>query len=288
MASGRIRELYCGLSPRARAGQHFVAMQAYIDDSLSKGEVLVLAGYVASVEDWEAFSAEWQRRLDDARLDVFKMAQVGPDPRSWEVAGYFYRAIEDHAKAFLAVAVELEPLKKVVDELFDVQKGGEWIANPYWLAFRVIVDFTAQYQHTLDITEPIDFIFDERGEKNDVRDGFAVFRESCNDHLKARIGVEPRFEDDRRFLPLQAADMLAWLIRRHWLEHKSVVSPPIRMPWKIFKGITGNVLDMDYDEIKRFLVDYRDRVLAHRGQQKITMTVNFSCDLSLPDDEQQN
>lgn len=284
MASGRIRELYCGLSPRARAGQHFVAMQAYIDDSLSKGKVLVLAGYVASVETWEAFSAEWQRRLDDAHLDVFKMAQVGSDPRAWDVAGYFYRVIEEHAKGFLAVAVEIEPLHRLVDELFVVEKGGEWIANPYWLAFRAMIDFTVQYQHELGITEPIDLIFDERGEKDDVREGFAVFKESCRDEFKERLGVEPRFEDDRRFLPLQAADMLAWLIRRHWLEHGSIVRPPIGIPWKVFRGTPGNVLDMDYDEIRRFLVDYRDRVQAHGGHQRVTMTVNFSCDLSLPED----
>jgi hypothetical protein len=261
-------------------------MQAYIDDSMTKGAVLVFAGYVASVEDWEAFSAEWQRRLDDAHLPVFKMAEIGSDPKSWELAGYFYRAIEERAKAFLAVAVELEPLKRLVDEFFVIQKGGEWIANPYSLAFRAIFDFTAQYQHELGITEPIDFIFDDRGEKNVVREGFAYFKACCREDLKDRLGAEPRFENDRRFPPLQAADMLAWLTRRHWLQHGSIVHPPLAVPWKRLRAIPGNLLDMNDEEIKRFLVDFRDRIDARENRQKLTMTVSFSCDLSLLDGEQ--
>ena len=48
-------------------------MQAYIDDSMADGHVLVFGGLIASTERWHAFDASWQQCLDDAPWDVFKV-----------------------------------------------------------------------------------------------------------------------------------------------------------------------------------------------------------------------
>jgi len=69
-------------------------LQAYVDAS-GKGDphLLVIAGYIASADAWELFAAEWQKRLNEARLPYFKMNKMSRRP---EIAGYFYRVIEEH------------------------------------------------------------------------------------------------------------------------------------------------------------------------------------------------
>jgi hypothetical protein len=266
-----------------------MALQAYIDDSVEHGKVLVLAGYIASAERWQKFSDAWQERLDHARWKRFKMSEIAASGSQdqMEKAGWFYRAIEDHAQAFIAVAVEIEPLKRVVEELqFRPADNPTYLENPYVLAFRSIIDFTAQYQHELGITEPIDFIFDDRGEKKDVRRGYEVFMEWCREDLKNRLGREPMFEGDEDFLPLQAADCWAWHVRKHWLQNGSITKGIIMPSWRPSKNIPGHRLNMDEYEIRKFLGDLKARVenpMAAMIVRKLSVT--FSCDLSLPQDE---
>ena len=164
-----------------------MALQAYIDDSMAADAVLVLAGYVATAEQWARFSDEWQERLDiRPSWPYFKMSEVGGshDAERWERAGWFYRVIEDHAQAFLAVVVEIEPLRRIIREL----GLPDLLENPYVLAYRAMIDLTAQHQHNLGITEPIDFIFDQHGQAEEVRKGFEVFKKLTAPELLPRLG----------------------------------------------------------------------------------------------------
>ena len=257
-------------------------IQAFIDDSLEKDEVLILAGYIASADAWAKFSQEWQERLDmSPRWASFKMNSIGAsrDEARWERAGWFYRVIEDHALNFVAIAVKIGPLRDVVRKL----GLPEYLENPYILGFRALIDFTIQFQHELGITEPIDFIFDERGEKNSVRNGFEVFKQTCRVDLKSRIGREPRFEKDEDFLPLQAADLLAWHVRRHWLRNRSITTEPLTVSWAPTKDLPGYRFELDREGILINLSALKDR-LREAGYLGPTtsLTVSFSCDLSSP------
>lgn len=230
--------------------------QAYVDDSMAQDQVLALAGYIAPVERWRSFSDEWRRLLDmRPPWPYFKMSEVATteDELRWERAGWFYRAIEEHAQAFVAVVVEIDALRRVVREL----GLPESLENPYVTAFRAIADFTAQYQHELGITEPIDFIFDEHGQSEQVRHGFEVFRATQSPEMKERLGRTPRFERDTDLLPLQAADLLAWHVRRHWLVHKSITTAPIGMSWPPRKDVIGYKFNMDYADLLRNLLAFR-------------------------------
>ena len=86
----RIFALVSGLPPRRIQERLFVTIQAYIDDSQEEGQVLVLAGYIASVPQWLAFSKDWQELLDmRPRWDAFHMVEIAKsdDPARWERAG---------------------------------------------------------------------------------------------------------------------------------------------------------------------------------------------------------
>ena len=91
----------------------------------------------------------------------------------------------------------------------------------------------AKFQDYFDIDAEIDFIFDEQvGEMNRILSAWEEFKNLApvpNNHL----GSVPIFRDEKKFLPLQAADMLAWFIRQRTVDGLSK-KPPMEIPR--FKG----------------------------------------------------
>jgi hypothetical protein len=76
---------------------------------------------------------------------------------------------------------------------------------------------------------PIEFIFDEQeGVDEDIVLFFAHMKKSFPKKARELIASTPMFRNDKdkQFLPLQAADMLAWHLRR---EHE-ICSPTERLP----------------------------------------------------------
>jgi hypothetical protein len=167
-----------------------MALQAFIDDSMEAGKVLVFAGYISSVENWLRFSDDWKAALDLARWPSFKMAEIAGSGNQdrLEKAGYFYRIVEDNAEAVVTVAVEIEGLSRAVRELGLPAQ----FENPYAVIYRIILDFTAQFQQKIGLNEPIDFIFDKHSQEAQVETGFKLMREHVSDdNMRALLGRPP-------------------------------------------------------------------------------------------------
>lgn len=258
----RMREMFSGVPRDKRARRIIVALQAYIDDSQTDDEVLVMAGYVASFERWEAFSKDWQERLDmRPQWASFKMAEVmaSGSEQTMERASWFYRVIEDHAQAWVACAIDIKALRRATNEL---GMSRRIIDNQYIWAIKGIIDSTLLFSHEIGLNEPVDFIFDMRGEKKHVRAGWETYEAFMLPHLKPFLGREPRFEDDHEFLPLQAADMLAWVAREHWLTHKTLVAGRVSMPWREKVDIPGHRFNFGYPDLRRALTDLQYKMVA--------------------------
>jgi hypothetical protein len=64
---------------------------------------------------------------------------------------------------------------------------------------------------------PLDFIFDEQGEVgNEARFFYRIIRDGQPAAVRSILSKDPIFRDDKLVLPLQAADMLAWHVRRNY------------------------------------------------------------------------
>lgn len=91
-------------------------------------------------------------------------------------------------------------------------------ARPYGICFQAIIIHLAKYHQEIGVTVPVDFIFDEQG---GIGDEAAIqydwVKKTMPPEISARMGARPIFRDDKLVVPLQAADMLAWHIRR-WRE----------------------------------------------------------------------
>lgn len=247
-------------------------LQAFADDSLEAGRVLVLAGYISTAERWSDFSKEWEQRLSiRPRLARFKMSEVDlTSELQMERVRQLYRVIEERVLAQVAVAVNCAELTRWVPEM-DVQPA---LVNPYLLGHKAIINLTAQLQRQAGLTDKVDFIFDKRSEEEKVKRGFNYYLTTLTPEFEEVTGNAPLFRDDLDFLPLQAADLLAWWTRKQWLTEGTISNRWVPYPWPYKRDFPSIVLDLSGDELRREL----EEIQAHRQARRrprMTMKVTF-------------
>lgn len=208
-------------------------LQAYIDDSGWDGQspVFVLAGYLAKKEQWDLFSDEWQAVLDlkePKELEYLKMSQAYQlkHPHSqffgWSEADRDERlkklifVLNRFAAHGVAQIIPIEPYKRLFTNRFT--PGA--MDRPYFLAFFGIMARLLGITRQLKLDDKIDFIFDTLGGESrvDLIAQYEQFVAVAPPDLKSLAPVFPKFEREQDFKPLQAADMLAWHIRRYYYD----------------------------------------------------------------------
>ena len=203
-------------------------LEAYIDDSHTTASAFVLAGYIAPPEKWAAFSVEWQALLNmKPPLARFKMSEAHGtwSEQQWnERLPLFYGAIEAHASAGVSILIPHLEYSKVF-------AGKQLVKNPYHFAFVDLVGMLLGKQHELGLTEPIHFVFD-KGNDERVANAWDTFKTFAPPKIQKIWGTKPQFADDERVLPLQAADLLAWLRRRKFAKRLNPHLKTRRSPWK--------------------------------------------------------
>jgi hypothetical protein len=236
-----------------------MVLNAYIDAS-GKGDPkhLVMAGYIAAAEVWTEFSKAWQERLDQAGLPYFKMNMMSSRP---EIAGWFYRLVEEqNIKAAISCVIR-------TDELIIVENSIRYpryivdtniLKNPYWFAFKAIIDVLAQHQKQLGITDPVNFVFDDDSEKVKIPQAWELMKNASSPEIASLMGELPIYRDDTKVLPLQAADLYAWWILK-W-EREGIVEwgRTLPFPW----GIKKNILRLTMSFRKRDFLIESSRTLA--------------------------
>jgi len=196
-------------------------LQIWFDDSgKGHGPVFVLAGYLATVEDWCAFSNDWKVLLhqEPKPLDYLKgyeafgfnkqfmgWNEIDRDNRLMA----FLPIIERYSGKGLAIVIPHDLFDKILRQTFQPFK------NPYMFAYALSFSVMLHYAHGNPAREPIELIFDEdvikrRQAEKAYKEIFKVYPPDVTDLLGRK---EPRFENDKQFNPLQASDLLAYCVR---------------------------------------------------------------------------
>lgn len=216
-------------------------VQAHIDESEDES-LFVMAGHVASADDWAKFSDDWDVVLAAApSVSHLKTSQAMANPRRGPFRGLtseqrdaklvsLYEVIDRYVSFEISSVVHVKPLKRI----FSTEEFGPQAANPYyhglsWLIYGVIIK---QIEHGME--EHIDFIFDEgRHESKQILQVWPAVVHDLPDHIKSRIGSTPVFKPDTGpdgLRPLQAADLEAWWVRIRTRE-KLLNLPRREYPW---------------------------------------------------------
>jgi Protein of unknown function (DUF3800) len=246
-----------------------MTLQAFVDESESR-QIFVLAGCIAPAESWAAFTKDWE--------EILPLAPLGPDMKRnfkfsemlnaglfrTEQIPIFGSVIERHIVCSFSFHMLLQDLQRAAQRVRvpGVPFSWEDLANPYMFGFVSLMGLFHKEKPRIDAIigsdQPVDFFFDKRGERRKIYKGWDEYVENQPGEIRSRFGTSSlRFEDDKEFLPLQAADFMAgWL--RYWLER----GEKPRSGKSMFAGRTLSgrelphfAMSMSENDIVEFLID---------------------------------
>jgi hypothetical protein len=251
-ASAGVRSLVAGTLPTIARKKPLVMLQAYIDESNSEigDRRFLLAGYLHTAPAWEEFSDYWDQQCKASpRIDYLHMV----DAQSLRGQFRGWRP-EDRDRKVLALARVIRYFQPHSMCCSVSRKGYlELVAphapyhfkNPYFACFYGITLGLAHLHADSNLTSPMDLIFDQNSASQDVLMCYDFVRAEQIPEVAASMRSTPLFRDDIDVLPLQAADMLVWHLRReaegtadaHHLETLRVMSEgSIRASWNISRA----------------------------------------------------
>ena len=230
-SADRVWAHVAGMAPSRVGRQLFVALQlqAFVDESESPhGGAFVLGGYVASVQSWARFAAEWEQMLPFGTRDSegtmhFKMADMAVNHDRMSRVPGFYRIIENNVLFALSIIIDKTVLEHAKRRIWIPNKKINWgiLSNPYMLGFVAMLDLIFTHRKSLEPLIPpdfdIQFYFDRRSEKSAILSGWDRHVSNRPEGYGDYYGEAPIFENDKKFLALQAADFWVWWIRE-WYE----------------------------------------------------------------------
>lgn len=228
--------LTCCYAPEARKRKCIVVLNGYLDESegggTGRGHSYVLAGYVATAPDWIEFSKDW-----DA---VCKEAPSTPDfhmTKAWGMPGpYKWHSVEDRNAKINDLAGVIDKWASYrVDVVLsrpayeDIVQGRipPNLDDPYFICFYNAILASCHLLNKLNVEGIVDWIIDKQTpitEDQAVR-WYHWVKAHQPMEISKHLGSTPIFRHDSEALPLKAADMYAWTIRRHLDEEQTQGQP---------------------------------------------------------------
>jgi len=202
-------------------------MKAFFDDSGSddKSPFYVLSGYMSTVGKWDIFSAQWRTALaDPPSINYFHMVDAealrqefkdwNPEARDakvtrlakvitsnvrWEISCMLPRALHDSIIRGSAPAKRFE--------------------NPYFVCYMTLISILSGFKDYTGIgSTGVDVVFDKQAKIMGLVTGLHSELRGIPRIGSALGSIE--FQDDIEALPLQAADFIAWGLRRFCVTHE--------------------------------------------------------------------
>lgn len=268
LATEAIRGLACGFSERVRKRRCMVVLQGFVDESGSgggatAGSVYVLAGFVSTAPLWEEFSVEWERicahkpktpnfHMKKAiRLKEYGWSEAERDKRIGELV----TLICGKAKYRIDAVLSKPNYEQVVRG-----KIPQEIDDPYFILFYSVILAMAEVMDLLSVDGTVDFIFDQQNVLVEQRcvGWYGWIKGHVASKIRRRLGSTPIFRDDNVMLPLKAADLFAWYVRRH-LNQKRPQEIPYNGTLDSLMGIHGVSCNMRGRDLENLVRKLRNR-----------------------------
>lgn len=191
---------------------------------------MCLLGLMADAEAWSEFSDRWRAARDTrpkiASMHMVEAARLGgqfygwsPEERDAKVRRML-SVLNDTATIGFFALIDAYAWTHSVTPLTSTAKtrAGQLLryqADPYFLGFASILFAIARHLKLSRHQERVEIIFDDsRISGTRARQFYPAILELMDADERARMPAEPLFRADDEFMPLQAADMLAWPLRR--------------------------------------------------------------------------
>jgi hypothetical protein len=203
-------------------------LQAYFDDSgTHHGSAAVsVAGYISTPERWRVFERDWKESLDAYGIDHFRMADY--ESRH----GLFRHWPNEKRVPRLRKLISIinRHIEFSIGSVFpsDVYEAGARPRSslPFVIAARSCLARTVEFMRASSLPKPIAFVF-ERGTQGSG-EVLHAYNELDADMLRMWTVGPLAFDDKKRCLPLQAADILAYELHKEIPRHRGTDKRPSR------------------------------------------------------------
>lgn len=202
-----------------------MTLRFFIDDSgKNDPPVFVLGGVAMPVEQVAAFEAAWSAELArEPAIPTFKMKEAHRRSGAFKGMTVAERdaklarlasIVREHAVATLSVIVRHDDYHRVF-----TGKMMRWMDRPYQMMFHLAIATAYKLCNDQGLGERASFVFDRQIEhEKALHESFPARARGMEPALAEFLDGEPRHADDKVELGLQAADMIAWHVRRSWRE----------------------------------------------------------------------
>lgn len=227
-----VRALMCGV-PRAIRGKRLtMLLKCFADDSGNSEQkgipdrgLFVLAGYLMSEQRWEDFAERWYAQLKrDHPIDYFHMADA--ESGTGEFVGMREEFRRRKVKDLALVIRECNPVaiacQTTWKDYSEIVRGNvpEKMDSPYPILFfqlmKLVADMQLEFNALRDFGYlPPEYVFDEQGAVGlKALSWYGPLADKVPEPYRTMMSNTPIFKNDKDVMPLQAADMLAWHLRR--------------------------------------------------------------------------
>jgi hypothetical protein len=196
-------------------------LKAFFDDSGSGGDSTwyVLAGYLGRIEGWDSFDSQWREVLrTHPRIEYFKASEAESLRLDGQWAGVSKVQRDLKIEALIGVigrcarrSICVRMRQRDYDQVVKGNVPTMW-DSPYYLLFTIAVAAAINIERLDGESDHVDFVFDS-DQKHQRQ--FKLMLPP----LRKMTSLDGKFVnavrcDEKKVLPLQAADLFAWQIRR--------------------------------------------------------------------------
>ena len=205
-------------------------LQACIDDSgtatYRKDRLYLLGGFIAEVVQWAKLTNAWEAELlKPPGAAYFKMSQALSLKDEFDREKGWTESLRDerilaladiavqHVEMPIAVWVNHVAFDAFVRDFCPRKSRFEHLRDPYFLLFHHITEIISRHKDLFPDMQELQYVFDEKQHIGEMsREFWKVIRRKASDGGVASfelIGSTPNLMDDKKFIPLQAADLYA-------------------------------------------------------------------------------
>ena len=238
----------CGLRRDLFSRYGVGVLKAFIDDSGSGDtQYFVMAGYIGAVSAWECFDERWCSVLDERpRIPYFHAVEANSLRSDGVWAGITETERDTKIDRLIEViqsndiqAVYVRLKQSDYNQIFKGKVPERW-DSPYYCLFSSFVALCGYVLvEAFGAEGPIEFVFDNHQQ---YKKHGQEFYDGSRLLIQEQTAPNIHFRDDKDFPPLQAADLLAWQVRRafcypreevkHYYECRKAGGRP-HFPWAI-------------------------------------------------------
>jgi Protein of unknown function (DUF3800) len=248
--------MICGLPTLKRRERIMAMLAAYFDEAGSEPDspVCFYQGFVSTAEKWKRFSDQWEVLAAKApETPNFHMV------RAWRLKGTetywgtgtdgqlerrrdrklmnFTTLIKKHAEQRIHCGLDWRSYEKHLKGKLPPE-----FDTPLFIGFANVLRELVKWHKGAKCESRIDLIFDDQNRiRNHATAWYAAIVDKIDPHAANVFSGPPTFRDDNDILPLKAADMYGWLMRRNVVDRHA--SPdgnaPKRQELKVMMRIPG-------------------------------------------------